>query len=99
MAATDKREQSESALFERIGDKVYRVRTRIVVEEVDAKEVEGLDSVREVGPGTFEVGLSQADACSIDKSEQAVLRASWPAMRSALQEHLSAVSKKKPRKR
>jgi hypothetical protein len=39
--------------------------------------------------------LTEADACSIDKSEQAVLGTCWPAMRDALAQHLSTVSKKK----
>jgi len=38
--------------------------------------------------------LSDADATSIDRSEQAILQTSWPAMRDALSRHLSAVSKK-----
>jgi hypothetical protein len=41
--------------------------------------------------------LSNADATSIDRSEQAILRTSWPAMRDALSRHLSMISKKKPK--
>ena len=43
-------------------------------------------------------GKFVADATSIDLSEQAILRTSWPAMRDALSRHLSAISQKKPKK-
>jgi len=84
----------------RIGGRAYRVRTQIVVEEVDGDEAlaEADGEVRRVGDGEFEMMLSGDDACSIDKSEQAVLGTCWPAMRDALSQHSSAVSKKKPKK-
>lgn len=83
----------------RVGGRMYRVRTQIVVEEVEGEAVDASDEVRECGDGTFELLLSDADATSIDKSEQAILRASWPAMREALSRHLSAISQKKPKMR
>ena len=82
----------------RIGGRAYRVRTQIVVEEIDADDAQADGEVRRVGDGEFEMMLSENDACSIDKSEQAVLGTCWPAMRDALSQHLSAVSKKKPKK-
>ncbi|MFW5740629.1 MAG: hypothetical protein ACOC1F_09725 [Myxococcota bacterium] len=84
----------------RIGGRAYRVRTQIVVEEIDGDEAlaEADGEVRRVGDGEFEMMLSEGDACSIDKSERAVLGTCWPAMRDGLSQHLSAVSKKKPKK-
>jgi hypothetical protein len=84
----------------RIGGRAYRVRTQIVVEEIDGEDAqaEADGEVRRVGDGDFEMMLSEDEACSIDKSEQAILGTCWPAMRDALSQHLSAVSKKKLKK-
>ena len=81
----------------RIGNKAYRVRTHIVVEEVNAQDVPSAVQARERTDGSYELLLSEADACSIDKSEQAILGSAWPAMRAALSRHLSGVSKKRPK--
>lgn len=82
----------------RIGGRAYRVRTQVVVEEVDTDDAQADgEACRASGRG-FEMMLSESDACSIDKSEQAILATCWPAMREALAEHLNAVSKKKPNK-
>lgn len=83
----------------RVGGRTYRVRTQVVIEEVAADDPDGTSEAHPCGPGTFEMMLSDADATSIDRSEQAILRTSWPAMRDALSRHLTAVSQKKPRAR
>lgn len=83
----------------RIGGRAYRIRTQVVIEEVEGDEAEGTSEVRHRADGSFEVMLSDADATSIDKAEQAILQTSWPAMREALSLHLTAVSQKKPSKR
>jgi hypothetical protein len=84
----------------RVGGRTYRVRTQVVIEEVAADDGGGITSeARPCGAGSFEMMLSDADATSIDRSEQAILRTSWPAMRDALSRHLTEVSKKKPRVR
>lgn len=83
----------------RIGGRTYRVRTQVVVEELDGDEAGATSEVRELADGSFEMMLSDADAISIDKSEQAILQTAWPAMREALSRHLSTVSKKKPKAR
>jgi hypothetical protein len=49
-----------------------------------------------MGPGEFELVLDEKQAISIDDCEQALLRTNYPAVRAALAEHLSAMSKKKP---
>ena len=78
----------------RIGEHAYRIRTHIVIEEVE--EPEETSEVSQQADGGFERMLSEADATSIDKSERALLQTCWPAMREALTRHLTAVSKKKP---
>lgn len=83
----------------RMGGRTYRISTRIVVEEVGGADAGGTGEVRQRPDGAFEMMLSDADATSIDKSEQAILRTAWPAMREALSQHLTDVSKKKPKTR
>jgi hypothetical protein len=80
----------------RMGGRTYRIRTHIVIEEVEAEDARRIDEVPQRADGCFETMLSDADATSIDKSEQAILQSCWPAMREALSRHLTAVSKKKP---
>jgi len=82
----------------RVGGRAYRVRTQVVVEEVEGDVGEDAE-VRRGADGSFELMLSADDATSIDKSEQAILATCWPAMRNALADHLQAVSKKRPKKR
>ena len=74
----------------RIGGRAYRVRTQVVVEEVDCEDPDVLASgeAQQCPDGAFQLMLSEDDAVSIDKSEQAILGTAWPAMRSALAEHL-----------
>lgn len=88
----DKNGQAEVV---RVGGRTYRIRTQVVIEEVDGDEAVGSE-VRRHATSSFEVMMSDDDATSIDKSEQAILQTSWPAMREALAQHLSAISKKKP---
>jgi hypothetical protein len=83
----------------RIGGRMYRIRTKVVVEEVDGDNAVGTGEVQQGADGAFEMMLSDVDATSIDKSEQAILRTSWPAVRDALSRHLTAVSQKKPKMR
>jgi len=46
--------------------------------------------------GQFEFVISEKQGCSIDKCEQALLKANYPALREALSAHLTRISKKKP---
>jgi hypothetical protein len=99
MSRQDTKTLEGQAELVQVGGRTYRVRTQIVVEEVVEGEAAGESSeVRSLGDGSFEMLLSDADATSIDRSELAILRTSWPAMRDALSRHLSAISKKKPKK-
>ena len=82
----------------RVGERAYRVRTQVVVEEVDGDESRPGGEVRQEADGCFEMMLSEENGTSIDQSEQAVLATCWPAMRHALSQHLHSVSKKKAEK-
>jgi hypothetical protein len=46
--------------------------------------------------GSFQITIPAPDALSIDHCEQALLRTAYPAFRTALSTHLSAMSKKTP---
>ncbi len=95
MSRQDAKTLENQAELVQVGGRTYRVRTQIVVEEVEGDAAGESSDVRQCEDGSFEMLLSDADATSIDRSEQAVLRTSWSAMREALSRHLSAVSKKK----
>jgi hypothetical protein len=97
MSRQDTKTLEGQAEMVRVGGRTYRVRTQIVVEEVEGDAAGETSEVRPCGDGSFEMLLSNADATSIDRSEQAILRTSWPAMRDALSRHLSMISKKKPK--
>jgi hypothetical protein len=96
----DKDETSAPGELLKVGGHTYRIRTQVVVEEVDdSAEAEPTNQVRQRGDGSFEMTLSDADATSIDKSERAMLETVMPAIRDALSQHLTKVSKKKPKSR
>jgi hypothetical protein len=44
--------------------------------------------------GSFQITIAEPDALSIDRCEQALLQTAYPAFRTALSTHLSAMSKK-----
>ena len=44
--------------------------------------------------GSFTMSINEADSISIDKSEKFVLQTANPAIREALKQHLSKISKK-----
>ena len=91
-----KNNQGSADQVVQIGNRSYRVHSKIVVEEVDCGDAEATSSAVHPGSdGGFEVLLSDDEATSIDKSEQAILQTAWPAMREALAQHMAAVSKKK----
>jgi hypothetical protein len=46
--------------------------------------------------GSFQITIPAQDALSIDRCEQALLQTAYPAFRTALSTHLSAMSKKTP---
>ena len=88
----------EPAELVRMGGRAYRIRTQVVVEEVGDDDTTCTNDVRRSAGGSFEMMLSDDDATSIDKSEQAILKITWVAMRDAFSQHLTAVSKKSPKR-
>lgn len=45
----------------------------------------------------MELEMTEEEACSIDAIEKAMLRINYEAVRQAVSEHLTAISKKKPK--
>jgi hypothetical protein len=70
---------------------------RVSIEMVPSTEAPTSEAVQQAD-GSFQFTLSAADAVNIDACEQALLRTTYPSLRRALSEHLSAMSKKKPRR-
>jgi hypothetical protein len=68
---------------------------KVHVEIVECEEPVQVRPVK-VDEGGFEFNISDARACSIDDCEQALLETNYPAIRAALAQHLSELSKKKP---
>jgi hypothetical protein len=67
---------------------------KVNVEIVECEEPVQVRPVK-VDDGGFEFNISDARACSIDDCEQALLETNYPAIREALAQHLSELSKKK----
>jgi len=70
----------------------YRIEVRVRM--LECNEAAGINPTR-LENDSFGIVISEADAESIDRCENAVLRTAYPAMREALSEHLSGVSEKK----
>ena len=49
--------------------------------------------------GDFSMIISEQDAISIDMCERSVLQTAYPTIREAVSNHLSQISKKKPKKK
>lgn len=72
--------------------KNYKIKVKVEIVESDQ---EATDKLIETGTGQFELVINEAQALSIDDCEQAVVRTNYPALRAALANHLSELSKKK----
>ena len=72
--------------------KNYKIKVKVEIVESDQDPT---DSQIETEDGQFELVISEAQALSIDDCEQALLRTNYPAIRAALANHLSEISKKK----
>lgn len=70
----------------------YKIKVNIEI--VECTEPVQIRPVR-LDDGGFEFNISDAQACSIDDCEQALLETNYPALRQALEQHLSEVSQKK----
>ena len=73
--------------------KNYKIKVHV---EIVESEEEIQEEPLETSPGQFELVLDEDQALSIDDCEQALLRTNYPAVRAALVQHLTAMSKKKP---
>ncbi len=78
-----------------------RIRMQVVVEEVEATGVEGLETgqIRKAGEGSYEQLITDEASESIDEMEAALIRMQYEVGRGALADHLSQVAKKKPTRR
>lgn len=73
----------------------YKVKVKVeLIECDDDKE----HDPRKQEDGSFTMTISESDAISIDKCENALLKTAFPTIREAISRHLSEVSKKKPLK-
>lgn len=73
----------------------YRIKVQVEIEESD----QALQRAPlEQADGSFELVISERQASSIDDCEQALLQTNYAAVRQALAAHLTALSKKKPKK-
>ncbi|MCP4528958.1 MAG: hypothetical protein GY833_24065 [Aestuariibacter sp.] len=73
--------------------KNYKIKVHV---EIVESEEETQEEPLEISPGQFELVMNENQALSIDDCEQALLRTNYPAVRAALVQHLTAMSKKKP---
>ena len=71
--------------------KNYKIKVK--VEIVESEQAVGAEPVQ-TEAGEFEWVISAGQGMSIDQCEQALLRTNYPALRAALAEHLTELSKK-----
>jgi ATP-dependent Zn protease len=74
---------------------IYEIKIDIKVNEISPTESEMKEPVK-TREGGFKITLSEETASSIDKCEQAFLKLNYTAVREALAQHLTELSKKKP---
>jgi hypothetical protein len=74
--------------------KKHKIRIKVEIVECE-KEVGSVGELEQLGDGEFELVISPEQACSIDDCEAELLRANYPAVRDALEKHLSRISQKK----
>ena len=73
-----------------------RHKIRIKIEIVECEE-EVQSKPTKIDDGEFELVMSEKQSVSIDDCEAMILRANYPAIRDALSQHLSEISKKNKR--
>ena len=74
--------------------KKHKIRVKVEIVECE-QEVGSVGELEQLGDGEFELMISPDQACSIDDCEAELLRANYPAVRDALEKHLTAISQKK----
>ena len=70
----------------------YKIKVNIEIVESEEAISSGPE---EIETGVFEFNISPEAATSIDACEQALLSTNYPALRSALAQHLETLSQKK----
>ena len=68
----------------------YEIKIQIAIQKTDHEKTNGVEAMPEKG---FRLVISQESAQSIDESEKALLLANYPALRQALADHLSEMSR------
>ena len=66
----------------------------IIKIEIQKTKSKPSDSINKCDDGSFRIVLPKKSAQSIDLCEKALLQTSFPAIREALSQHLSEISKK-----
>ncbi len=75
-----------------------KYKIKVSVECVECDEVENHD-LKKNNDGSFSMVIGEGDATSIDMCEKSVLQTAYPTIREAVSNHLSQVSKKKPKEK
>ena len=75
-----------------------KYKIKINVELVESNETENHE-INKNTDGSYSMVISEKDATSIDMCEKSVLQIAYPTIRKAVSDHLSQVSKKKPREK
>jgi len=73
-----------------------KYKIKVSVELVECDEAENHE-VNKNSDGSFSMVISEQDAVSIDMCEKSVLQIAYPTIREAVSNHLSQISKKKPK--
>lgn len=75
-----------------------KYKIRINVELVESDETENHE-INKNTDGSYSMVISEQDATSIDMCEKSVLQIAYPTIRKTVSDHLSQVSKKKPKEK
>ncbi|MBF0239640.1 MAG: hypothetical protein HQM12_18215 [SAR324 cluster bacterium] len=68
----------------------YEIKIEISIQKTETTPTNGVESVSDLG---FRMVISRDAAQNIDASEKALLMTNYPALRQALSQHLSAISR------
>lgn len=75
-----------------------KYKIKVSVELVECDETENRE-INQDTDGSYSMVISDQDASSIDMCEKSVLQIAYPTIRKAVSNHLSHVSKKKPKEK
>ena len=74
-----------------------KFKIKVSVEFVECDDETENHEVNKNKDGSFSMIISEQDAISIDMCEKSVLQTAYPTIREAVSNHLSQISKKKPK--